>query len=577
MKMYQNRKRHFSYFQISSTAVALLGTLNSAHAAVVYLDKNSTTPGSGITSASSTSWNAGTTSTSLIWSQTADGSGATAKYSTFNDGTADVVFSAGTDADGLSYSVQATGTTVIAAHSITIKDGTVALTGSTSPGLSLGAGGITLLNNNSASLSSAAALSLTANQTWTNNGTGTFTITASATNSAISGNFMLTLAGVGAFSFGGGTNTLSGGVEINGPAIKTTQAGAFDGGNLNLNAGSLTVGSVGVTVANPYSITGGFGLGGTTAHLTLSGAGSISNAPTVTLNDTVGGGTVLGATPNSNTLTLDSNLTLNGSGNATVNDAIGQDSTNRNLNVTGSGVVILAGTDTYAGATFVQGGTLRVNGNLAATSRVNVGDSSNANAFHGILGGSGVINSAAPVNIYNGSTISTGSTTSTGTLDTGSETWASGSTDIWKLNTNFAGGTIATPGIAGLDFDQLDIAGSLSLSNSANYALDIKSISEAAGDPFDGTQSYTWTIATTTAGITGFAPGEFSFDTSGFTGTNYVPSPNNSSTSGLFSLALDGTTDNLQLTYTPASVPEPASLILIAATIPMTLSRRRRR
>jgi hypothetical protein len=225
MKMNQNKRRrfpHFSYFQLGGTAAALLGSVSCAHAAIVYLDKNSTTLGSGIANASSTSWNAGTTSTSLIWSQTADGSGTTAKYSTFNDGSADVTFSAGTDADGLTYTVQATGTTVIAAHSITIKDGTVALTGSTSPGLSLGAGGITLQNNNSASLSSAAALSLTANQTWTNNGTGTFTITASATNSAISGNFALTLAGVGAFSFGGGANTLSGGVEINGPAVKTT-------------------------------------------------------------------------------------------------------------------------------------------------------------------------------------------------------------------------------------------------------------------------------------------------------------------------------------------------------------------
>jgi T5SS/PEP-CTERM-associated repeat protein len=86
-------------------------------------------------------------------------------------------------------------------------------------------------------------------------------------------------------------------------------------------------------------------------------------------------------------------------------------------------------------------------------------------------------------------------------------------------------------------------------------------------DNFSATAPTSWTILTTTGGITGFDATKFTIDTTGFL---------NPTDSGLFSLAQNG--NNLVLNFTP--VPEPSTWALLItglATLTASALRRRKR
>ena len=109
-----------------------------------------------------------------------------------------------------------------------------------------------------------------------------------------------------------------------------------------------------------------------------------------------------------------------------------------------SGTVKYTGTSTYSGAVSVTNGNFRVDGTTAAGSSTTVNNG-------GTLSGGGALN--GPVSVASGGKVAPG--TSPGVLDTGNLTLASGSTYEVEVN----GAT------AGTLYDQLDVVGTVTLSN----------------------------------------------------------------------------------------------------------------
>ncbi len=197
------------------------------------------------------------------------------------------------------------------------------------------------------------------------NGGGFVQIPAGAGNgiSEDGGSFSLTKDGIGTLKMER-ASTYTGGTYINGGILEIRFNNALasgslievDGGNLFINEGSQTAGTVNLVSG---SITGTLGsLTGTSFNMS---SGSVSKA-------------------------------LAGVGAALTKDT--------------AGTVTLSGTNTYTGATTVNAGTLLIDGSLAAGSAVSVGAS-------GTLGGSGTINGTTTV----AGTLSPGNSTDTLTIN----------------------------------------------------------------------------------------------------------------------------------------------------------------
>lgn len=189
----------------------------------------------------------------------------------------------------------------------------------------------------------------------------------------------------------------------------------------------------------------------------------------------------------------------------------------------GTGTVTLSGANTYTGTTTISNGTLRVNGSLAAGSAVTV-------AVGGTLGGTGTVNGPVTVN----GTIAPGA--SVGTLNTGAETWNGGGSYVCEINSTNATGR-----------DLLNITGALNVQATSGSNFTVKLVSLTVGNSpglltnFNKFANYTWTIATTSGGVSNFATSKFASDTSTFS---------NDFSGGVFSLAVAG--NNLVLNYTAA-------------------------
>ncbi|MFO0910374.1 MAG: Ig-like domain repeat protein [Isosphaeraceae bacterium] len=123
--------------------------------------------------------------------------------------------------------------------------------------------------------------------------------------------------------------------------------------------------------------------------------------------------------------------------------SISEDASGRRLISDGAGTLVLNGTNSYTGTTFVLSGTLLVNGSIATSSDVQV--------HGGLLGGTGV---TSPLAVFSGGAVAPGYPT-TGVLNTGDATLNGGS----SLNVELDGTT------AGTSYSQLNVSGAVNLGN----------------------------------------------------------------------------------------------------------------
>jgi autotransporter-associated beta strand protein len=295
--------------------------------------------------------------------------------------------------------------------------------------------------------------------------------------------------------------------------------------------------------------------------ITIGTGGARINSDTGTL--TLTGGVV----------TAGNNVTFGGAGNNTVSTAA--ISGTGGLVKDGVGTTTLSATNSYTGATNVNagalavagtgainttsainvaaGGTLRYNSSTALTVAPTLAGSGTSN--RAVLGGTGPINATVTLNNL-GDVLSPGNSPGIQTFGA-TQTWASFSYD-WEVN-DFTGTT------AGTAFDQIGVTGGLTLSGgSGSYILNVLGLT--AGDVAGLTPNFSeinrsWTILTTTTGITDFDSANWTINTAGFS------SPD----AGTW--ALNESSGNLVLSYT--AIPEP-SITLLGGLGFLVLLRRRR-
>ena len=418
-------------------------------------------------------------------------------------------------------------------------------------------------------------------RTLTLGGNQSFTIAGAIANfngSGTAGNLVITNTGTVSLtsatsSYSGSTTVSSSGSVLvvtklaNGGSDSSIGSSSNARGNLLLqNASTLRYTGAGDSTDRLFTITAtGTGHGAT---LDASGSGAI--------NFTNSGSLALGTNNQTRILVLTGSNTGNNTLAATLADN-GSETTSVTKN--GTGTWVLSAANTYNGATAVNAGTLvisagninnsavtvaagaelRYNSSTARSNFSNLTLSGNGSANRATLSGTGSINRALVLNNL-GDTLSPGN--SPGIQGFGvTQTWAS-FTYLWETN-NFTGTT------AGTDFDQIVITGGLTLSGGLGaYQLDLYSLTagNVAGDvPNFAEVSRSWSILTTTAGISGFNDANWAILT-----TNFASSP-----TWLGTWAITQSGNDLLLNYT--AIPEPSTLALLAIGAGAVLLRRRRR
>lgn len=383
--------------------------------------------------------------------------------------------------------------------------------------LTLGVGGI--INNSTYTQLIYTSLSLSNSQTWdaaagdiairnlVNLGNNTLTFAGShligITNSII-GPGELVKAGSGTLVLGGAfANFFSGGVTVQNGTVIVAKNNALGTGPLTMEGGTLNLGN--------------FNLG--VSSITLSGGviNSASGGLTSSADYLLQAGLV--------------NTRLGGTGGVIKS---------------GSGTVTLTAANTYTGGTQITGGKLVVN-NLTGSG---TGTGSVFASGGGLLTGTGLI-SGTFINAPGGS-ISAGD--EVGSFNLGNMIWFGGATNRWDLSD--------ATGAAGVGWDLLNVNGTLTINATSldKAFIDVFSFT-LGGTPgtavnFDPSQSYLWTILTTTSGIN-FAPGESVQTVFELLTSNFL----NPHSSGQFSVNLSVDGKQLNVSYTP--IPEPGKAGLL--------------
>ncbi|NDF17315.1 MAG: PEP-CTERM sorting domain-containing protein [Verrucomicrobia bacterium] len=205
------------------------------------------------------------------------------------------------------------------------------------------------------------------------------------------------------------------------------------------------------------------------------------------------------------------------------------------LTKTGSGVLKLDGSNTFAGDTAVNQGTLTVNGSLAGGVSVASGS---------LLKGSGTIGGASTVNGTLAAGNSPGLMTFSSDLSLGT-----GSNLVWELFGNTSSDTA--------QYDRISVGGNLLAASGAGITLDFGTA--AAGSTVDWANTFwdsaqSWTFLTVAGSTTGFS------DLSLLNSTFLDASGNSLAAAragASFSLAQSG--NNIMVSY----VPEPGSASLL--------------
>lgn len=376
-------------------------------------------------------------------------------------------------------------------------------------------------------------------------------------------------AGTGTWTFNG-ISQYTGVTEVTGGTLKFGRTTAlYNNTPASWTAANISVQS-GATLAFNVGGTGEFTTGNVTTLLTnLAASSSATN----------------GMSAGSN---FGFDTTNAAGGTFTISDVIanttGASGGARGLTKLGTGTLVLSNAaNTYTGATNVNGGTLAITGagTINSTSAINVAGGArfaynSSVALSGaptltlngagigsraVLGGTGTINQALTLDNL-GDVLSPGN--SPGLLAFGTnQTWASNSYD-WELNDWAAS-------VPGTNIDQINITGSLDLTavTPNQYVLNVLSLT--SGNVTGPVNLFTdtnnsWTLLTTTTGITGFDASEWSINTSNF-------ATQNPTATGTWSVSQSS--NNLLLSY--VVVPEPGTLALLGAGVAIVAFRFRKR
>ena len=434
----------------------------------------------------------------------------------------------------------------------------------------------------------------------TNNGSIRFEQSTEGTYSgAMTGTGSLEKSGTGTLIMTG-TNSHSGATTLNAGTLRMVNSASGDGINTNTasaisysiasgatlefnrTGGTSAIGKIDLSGEGTFKKTGSEELSHTSADSTVAlGSGALFHVESGTYR--FGAGTAGTWSSNLSDLQIDSGATFSGAATVIVVDSlngagtlktgggitVGTDNGDgtfsgnienssygsaKSLTKTGTGTQILTGTNAYTGTTEINDGTLVVNG-------TNSGGGTMTININGTLAGSGSI--TGDIDVLG--TISPGN--SPGTLtQIGDQTWNDGGSFLWEINDS-DGTKGADPG-----WDWLDIDGTLDLSSltAGGFTIDIDSLtsSNVAGDAVgfdtyirDGDiADYSFTIASASAGITGFDAADFVLDSSGFSnrietyygwnwaisrsgndlvlGASAVPEPSSTALLGLGGLAL---------------------------------------
>lgn len=362
------------------TIIAVLGLLQLARveASTLYWD----------TGGSSGQWDTATTS---LWSASLGG-GSRGTWSGL--GGTDAVFSATTTT--LAQAVTVSGG--VTANSIEIKQGTtVSIGGTSTPSITLGAGGITIDSTGGAisflstlGTTATSGVILSASQSWTLNKASTQIASnnaASITGTATTGNtttLTITGTGAGGSTFGGIMRDGTGGGKL---AFTYSGAGQISMAGVSTYTGNTTLNGTGLVIAtadgsgtsgNPTS--GAFGAG----TVLINGASAVKmrastsgSGITIYNNVTLAGDLQFVTTSASDkSLTLAGPVTISGSSRTINTDAsqasatfpalgiisgnIGDGGNTLGLTKSGAGMLILTGSNTYTGDTRIGSGTLSI-------------------------------------------------------------------------------------------------------------------------------------------------------------------------------------------------------------------------
>jgi fibronectin-binding autotransporter adhesin len=372
-------------------------------------------------------------------------------------------------------------------------------------------------------------------------------------------------------------NTTNASVVNSGTFLDTSMSDVIDGGGnsgftflngglVEITGGSLTVGTgTDVTTNGPGGTFEASGAGTTITFDT--GASTVQNVASSTLSNgtwmAVGGGTIRFSALTNPIVTNSAILVLDGAG-SNIETQTGSGPSYQTVDqtlVTNDGSLQVLGGRSFASgsAGLTNNGTIQLGGGTLTAAALNSGSGSTLSGF-------GTFNPTGGVAIGSGVTLSPGSSGPSdfvATLSFNSVVLGGGGTYKFDVAT--------ASGVAGTDFDTVDVAGiaNVTATPGTPFTISIESINPGTTLPglaaFNAAASYQWTLLAASS-VTNFNAADFTFSTSSFT---------NGLAGGDFSVSSNGT--DIFLNFTP--VPEPSTWALLgagAAAAGLAALRRRR-